>query len=457
MDNNKSVELDIVDNGMNFEGIARLNDKVVFVPYGIKGERVKAKIVKDTKNYSLANIEQIIKSSKYRVKDNNCISYDKCGGCIGRHMTYDKTLEIKKDIVKNVLRKQGINDNLVENIYGMDEPYNYRNKVQYPVRNINGKNIMGMFSEKSHDLIEVKNCDIQDKIINEVAEAMFKFMCEEKITAYNEKTHEGDVRNIMVRRGIRTGEILCIYVVTNEKLAENIKMLNCVNKLKEKYKYIKGIVLNVNDTKGNVILGNKNIVMYGQDRITDKIGDFTYYISTNSFFQVNTIMAEKLFNVLKEKLELDKEETLLELYSGVGTIGIFLAREVKAVYGAEIVQDAVDMAKENLKLNNVTNTTYVVGDASVELEKMKEKNILFDTIVVDPPRKGLDEKGIETMLKLRPSKIGYVSCNPATLARDLQKLAKHYEIQSINLFDMFPWTKHVECCSVLKLKESTEK
>ena len=453
MDNNNIVELEIIDNGMNFEGIARLNDKVVFVPYGIKGEKVKARIIKDTKNYSLANIEEIITRSKYRVKENSCISYDKCGGCIGRHMTYEKTLDIKKEMVKNVLRKQGLDDNLVENIYGMDEPYHYRNKVQYPARNINGKNVMGMFSEKSHDLIEVKNCDIQDQVINQVAEDMFKFMCEEKITAYNEKTHQGNVRNIMVRRGIRTCEILCIYVVTNEKLEKDIGMVNCINKLKEKYKDIKGIILNVNNTKGNVILGSKNIVMYGQDRITDKIGNYTYYISTNSFFQVNTIMAEKLFTVLKDKLELNKEETLLELYSGVGTIGIFLSNEVKEVYGAEIVQDAVDMAKENLKLNNITNTSYVVGDASVELEKMQYKNIYFDTIVVDPPRKGLDEKGIETILKLRPNKIGYVSCNPATLARDLEKLSKEYEIQSINLCDLFPWTKHIESICILKVKQ----
>lgn len=453
MENNKIVELDIIDNGMNFEGIARLNDKVVFVPYGIKGEKVKAKIVKDNKNYSLANIEEIIVKSNYRVKENSCDTYDKCGGCIGRHMTYEKTLDIKKEMVKNVLRKQGINQELVENIYGMDKPYNYRNKVQYPVRNINGKNIMGMFSEKSHDLIEIKDCDIQDNIINKVANDMFEIMCNEGINGYNEKTYQGDVRNIMVRRGINTGELLCIYVVANEEIAKKDKMKNVVNILKDKYKEIKGIVLNINGTKGNVILGDKNIVMYGQDRIKDKLGNYTYYISTNSFFQVNTIMAEKLFTLLKEKLNLSKEETLLELYSGVGTIGIFLSDSVKKVYGAEIVQDAVDMAKENLKLNNITNTSYVVGDASIELQKMKEKSIHFDTIVVDPPRKGLDEKGIETILNIRPNKIGYVSCNPATLARDLEMLSKEYEIQNINLFDLFPWTKHVESMVVLKLKK----
>ena len=456
MENSKVVELDIIDNGMNFEGIARLNDKVVFVPYGIKGERVKAKIIKETKSYSLANIEEIVTKSQYRVKDNYCNVYEKCGGCIGKHMTYEKTLEIKKDIVRNVLRKQGIDITLLDSIYGMGVPYNYRNKVQYPVRNIDGKNMMGMFSEKSHNLIEVKECDIQDKIINEVAQYMFNVICEEKISAYNEITHDGVVRNIMVRRGIHTGELLCVFVVSSESISKDVRMINCVNKLKEKYEEIKGIILNVNGTNGNVILGNKNIVMFGQDKITDRLGDYTYYISTNSFFQVNTIMAEVLFGILKEKLQLKKSETLLELYSGVGTIGIFLSDSVKQVYGAEIVEDAVNKAKENLKLNNITNTAYVVGDASIELERMKDKNIHFDTIVVDPPRKGLDERGIETILKLRPNRIGYVSCNPATLARDLEKLSKEYEIKSINLFDMFPWTKHVECCSVLYLKDSIQ-
>jgi len=452
---NELIEIDITDNGMNFEGIGRYNDKVVFVPGAIVGERVQARVTKDTHNYTLAKVENILTKSDAR-KYEECMSYHGCGGCVCQHMIYDKTLDVKENIVKNTLRKQGIDESLVESIYGMGIPYNYRNKVQYPVRNIKGRNSIGMFSEKSHKLIEVNNCAIQDKDINEVAKFMFECINKEKITCYNEELKTGDLKNIMVRKGIHTNELLCIFVMTNEKIARSKEMKNVVQTLTKKYDNIKGIVANINETKGNVILGNKNIGLYGEDRITDMIGDKTFYISTNSFFQVNTQMAEVLYIVLEQMLNLTKQETVLELYSGVGTIGIFLADKAKELYGVEIVEDAVKMAEENLKLNNVTNAKYIAGDAKIELEKLKNKNVYFDILIVDPPRKGLDEEGIETILKLKPKKIGYVSCNPATLARDLSRLSEMYNIEKLNLVDLFPWTSHVESVCVLKLKESAE-
>ena len=450
---NELIEIDITDNGMNFEGIGRYNDKVVFVPGAIVGERVQARIIKDTQNYTLAKVENILIKSDAR-KYEDCMSYHGCGGCVCQHMTYDKTLDIKENIVKNTLKKQCIDENLVDSIYGMGLPYNYRNKVQYPVRNIKGRNAIGMFSEKSHKLIEVNNCAIQDEDINEVAKFMFECINKEKIICYNEEKKTGDLKNIMVRKGINTNEILCIFVMTNEKVAESQEMKNVVQALTKKYENIKGVVANINETKGNVILGNKNIILDGEDRITDIIGDKTFYISTNSFFQVNTIMAEVLYSVLDQMLDLNKQETVLELYSGVGTIGIFLADKVKELYGVEIVEDAVKMAEENLKLNNVLNAKYIAGDAKVELEKLQNKNVYFDTLIVDPPRKGLDDEGIDTILKLKPKKIGYVSCNSATLARDLNRLSQMYNIEKINLVDMFPWTSHVECVSLLCLREA---
>lgn len=445
---NELIEIDITDNGMNFEGIGRYDDKVVFVPGAIVGERVQARVTKDTHNYTLAKVENIIIKSDAR-KYEDCMSYHGCGGCVCQHMTYDKTLDVKENIVKNTLRKQGIDESQVESIYGMGIPYNYRNKVQYPVRNIKGRNAIGMFSEKSHKLIEVNNCAIQDKDINEIAKFMFECINNENIYCYNEEKKTGDLKNIMVRKGIHTDEILCIFVMTNEKVVNSSAMKNVVQALTEKYVNIKGIVANINETNGNVILGNKNIILYGEDKITDMIGDKTFYISTNSFFQVNTQMAEVLYSVLEQMLDLNKQETVLELYSGVGTIGIFLADKVKELYGVEIVEDAVKMAEENLKLNNVKNAKYIAGDAKVELEKLQNQNIYFDTLIVDPPRKGLDDEGLETILELKPKKIGYVSCNPATLARDLNRLSEIYYIDKINLVDMFPWTSHVECCALL--------
>lgn len=453
---NELIEVDITDNGMNFEGIGRYDDKVVFVPGAIAGERVQARIVKDTQNYTLAKMENILVKSNDR-KYEDCMSYHGCGGCTAQHINYDRTLDIKKNIVKNSLKKQGIDEKLVNSIYGMGIPYNYRNKVQYPVRNIKGRNIFGMFSEKSHKLIEVHNCQIQDKYINEIAKYMFECINKENISCYNEEKKIGDLKNIMVRRGIHTDEVLCIFVVTNEKMASSKEMKSVANMLVEKYDNIKGVIANVNGAKGNVILGNKNIVLYGEDRITDKIGNNTYYISTNSFFQVNTIMAEVLYTVLDNMLNLDKSETLLELYSGVGTIGIFLADKVKEIYGVEIVEDAVKMAEDNVELNNITNAKYTAGDAKIELEKLQRQNVYFDTLIVDPPRKGLDEEGIDIIMKLKPKKIGYVSCNPATLARDLNKLSELYNIDKINLVDMFPWTSHVESVAVLKINRSIEK
>lgn len=437
---NEIIELDIEDNGMNFEGIARYNDKVVFVPNTIKGEKVLAKVIKDNPKYTLANVQEILIKSKDRTYE-DCMSYYSCGGCSGKHMTYDKTLDVKREVVKTTLKKQGIDDTLVGDIYGMGVPYNYRNKVQFPVRNIKGRNAFGMFSEKSHKLVEVNNCNIQDKYINEVAKYMFDVANKEGLACYDEIKKSGDIKNIMVRRGTHTEEILCIIVATNKEVALSDKMKNVCNYVVEKYSDVKGFVVNINETSGNVILGKENIVLYGEDRITDKIGDKLFYISTNSFFQVNTVMAEVLYSVLENMLKLDKTETVLELYSGVGTIGIFLSDKVKSVYGIEIVEDAVKMAEENVKLNNVENAKYICKDAKVALEELSKENKVFDTVIVDPPRKGLDEEGIETLLKLKPKKIGYISCNPATLARDLAKLKELYEIKEITPVDMFCWTR----------------
>lgn len=453
---NELIEIDITDNGINFEGIGRYDDKVVFVPGAVAGERVQARVIKDNHNYTLAKVENILVKSDAR-KYEECMSYHSCGGCTSQHMSYDKTLDIKENIVKSTLKKQGISEDLVESIYGMGIPYNYRNKVQFPVRNIKGRNAIGMFSEKSHKLIEVNNCIIQDKDINEIAKYMFECINKENISCYNEEKKTGNIKNIMVRKGIHTDEIICIFVITSENIAMSKEMKNVADMLAKKYENIKGVIANINETKGNVILGNRNIILYGEDRIKDMIGNKTYYISTNSFFQVNTLMAEVLYSVLENMLKLDKSETVLELYSGVGTIGIFLADKVKEIYGVEIVEDAVKMAEENLKLNNISNAKYIAGDAKIELEKLEKQNIYFDTVIVDPPRKGLDEEGIDILLKLKPKKIGYVSCNPATLARDLNMLSTEYTIEKINLVDMFPWTSHVESVAVLKLKERAEK
>ncbi len=440
-ENNKTLK--IIDNGMHFEGIAKENNKVIFVPGSIIGEEVEAKIIMKKNSYEVAEITRINKASKHRQEKAECEVQGSCGACAGMHMKYDYTLKVKKETVINTLKKQGIND-VVRNIYGMGIPYNYRNKIQYPVRYVNGKNKMGMFTEKTHNIIETSECKIQEKEINEIAGFMFDLVCREGLKGYDENTKRGHIKNIMVRKGINTGDILCIYVVNDRSIVGSKETKNIVEELTKKYPNIKGIVVNINDQNTNVILAKENRVLYGEDKITDKIGDKSYYISTNSFFQINTIGAELLYNILKENLKLDKNEKLLELYSGVGTIGIFLADSVKEVIGVEIVEDAVELAKENIELNKIRNTKYILGDAREELYNLKEQGNQYDVLVVDPPRRGLDEQGIELIKDMKPKKIGYVSCNPATLARDLAYLKQDYDIISVDIVDMFPWTYHVE-------------
>ncbi|MDD2627844.1 MAG: 23S rRNA (uracil(1939)-C(5))-methyltransferase RlmD [Clostridia bacterium] len=448
MEKEKNKMLKIIDNGIHFEGIAKENNKVIFVPGAVEGEEVRAKIVKKSSSYDVAEITEITKASKHRQMKTECEVQGSCGGCVGMHMKYDYTLKIKKDTVINTLKKQGIN-NVVRDIYGMGMPYNYRNKIQYPVRLINGKNKMGMFIAKTHNVIETSECKIQEKEINEIARLMFDLMCEEGLKGYDEKTKKGHIKNIIVRKGINTGDILCIYVVNDRKIIGSKEMKNIVEEIAKKYPNVKGIIANINDKNTNVILAKENRVLYGKDKIIDIIGDKSYYISTNSFFQVNTIAAEVLYNVLKQNLRLEKNQKLIELYSGVGTIGIFLSDSVKEVIGVEIVEDAVKMAEENVKLNDINNTKYILGDAKEELYKLKKQGNQYDVLVVDPPRRGLEEQGIKLIKEMKTKKIGYISCNPATLARDLAHLKDDYDIISVDIVDMFPWTYHVECAVLM--------
>lgn len=454
---NKIYEFKIIDLGMSFEGIAKDADGLtIFIPGALKGETAKAKIIKINKSYALGELKEVLLKAKYRCNA-KCKYYDRCGGCEAMHMSYDETLEIKKEKVINNILKQGLDKELVTNIHGMEEPYYYRNKVQYPVRRKNGKNVIGMFEKGSHDIVNNETCYIQDELTHKVARDTFEIINNNGLIGYDEKTCAGEIRNIMVRRGKHTNEIMLVLVVRDEKLKDDKRIQKSVNEIKDKYEVITSVVLNINNKNTNVILSDKNICVYGKEYITDKIGEYTFKITADSFFQVNTLQAEKLYEVLKNNLKLEKDKTVLELYSGVGSIGIYLSKEAKNIFAVEIVESAVQAAKENARINNVNNITHVVGDATEETLMLQKQGKYFDYLVVDPPRKGLDEQGIELILKLEPKKIGYVSCNSATLARDLKLLSVKYDIENIELVDMFPWTSHVECCSVLKLKENTEK
>lgn len=449
---NDIYDTEIIDNGSNFEGIAKIDGITTFIDDAIISEKVRLKIKKVTSSYTQAKILDIYEKSKYR-QDPICEVFGKCGGCSCQHMDYNFVLNQKKKIVENVLSKQRVEYKVLNNCIGMGMPYYYRNKVQYPIRiDSFGKNKIGFYQKNSHDIIENKCCYIQDRVIDIVAKDIFNKLIELGFDGYNEEKNIGDIRHIVVRRGYHTSEIMIILVVNNNDLFSDSRFLKLVNHIKLN-KNIKSLVLNLNKSKTNEILGDKSKVIYGEEYISDYIGDFKFLISPKSFFQVNTTQAEVLYNTLLENLKLSGSEILFDLYSGVGSIGIFLSRSLKQVYGIEIEKEAVLMANENMRINNVQNCEYIAGSVEDKIVEFGQRSIKPDVIVVDPPRKGLDQKSIEYIMEFKPKKIGYVSCNPATLARDLKLLSERYDVLDVSPVDMFPQTSHVECVILLHRKK----
>lgn len=452
MKKNDEIELDIIDNGINLEGIAKVDNKVVFVPGAIKGEKVLTKIIKVNNSFCIGKIEEIKEKSKYR-REPFCSVYKRCGGCSGQHIEYEEQLNIKKEIVENTLAKQKVEYKALNNVIGMGIPLNYRNKAQYPVRRtVEGENKIGFYAKRSHEVIENEECDIQNQEIDKLSKEVFKLLLLKGFIGYNEENGTGDIRHILIRRGYHTEQLMVVIIVNNEKIFDDVRMEEIVNILKED-ENIKTIILNLNSSRTNEILGEKEKIIYGDGYITDFIDKWKYYISSKSFFQVNTVQAEVLYNTLKQKLELKGNEILFDLYSGVGSIGIFLSDSVKQVYGIEIEEQAVKMANMNLELNNVRNAEYIAGSVESKIIEYEKRSIHPDVIVVDPPRKGLDLESIEYILDFKPEKIGYVSCSPATFARDLKLLSQYYNVGDITPVDLFPNSEHIENVTVLTLKK----
>ena len=450
---NQEYIVDIIDNGYEGEGIAKIENFTIFIAGAVKGEKCKILIVKVNKNFAYGKLLEVISKSDNR-KDVDCGTYKRCGGCALRHIEYDYTLKMKQDIVQNLVDKAQI-DVQVKPTIGMQEPYYYRNKLQYPVgENIDGKAIMGVFAKRTHEIISTEECFIQNKEAQNIANELIKIINEEKISAYDEEKQKGQVRHVVIKVGVHTNEIMCI-IVTNEENLKNEEVI--VKKLTNKFPNIKTIIKNVNNKNTNVILGNKNIALYGNGYIEDILGEYRFKISPMSFYQTNPIQTEVLYNKAIEFADLKMDDILCDLYCGIGTIGIFASKYVKKVYGIEIVEEAIEAAKENAKINNVENIDFMVGDVEKVFETMlKEKQVVPTVIIVDPPRRGLDAHTIETILNLEVSRLVYVSCNPATMVRDLRMLEEKYKVKEIQPVDMFPFTTSVECVSVLEIKQSTE-
>ena len=451
VEKNKEYIVDIIDNGFEGEGIAKIDNFTIFIEGAIKGEKCKILIVKVNKSFAYGKITEIILKSEYR-KDIDCDTYKRCGGCSLRHIDYNYTLKIKRDNVQNLINKTLENKIEVLPTIGMEEPYYYRNKLQYPVgEDKNGNTIMGIFAKRTHEIIETNNCLIQNKMAQEIANEILDILNKYNIKAYNEETRIGKIRHVIIKVAIKTNEVMCI-IVSNEEEIENEEKI--VETLIKKFPNIKTIIKNINNKNTNVILGDKNINLYGEGYITDYLGKYKFKISPMSFYQTNPIQTEILYNKVIEFASLNKEDILCDLYCGIGTIGIFASKYVNKVYGIEIIEEAVKAAGENAKINNVNNIEFFTGDVEKVFENtLKEKQIRPSVIIVDPPRKGLDQKIVEVLLKLETKKIVYVSCNPATMVRDLKLLEDKYEIANIQPVDMFPFTSHCEVISVLKYRE----
>lgn len=333
----------------------------------------------------------------------------------------------------------------------MEKPLHYRNKAQYPVGvNKSGDPVLGVYAKRTHEVIPTQKCFIQNEVCEEISKYILDFIKEKGISIYQENTQKGLVRHIVIKIGVKTNEVMCILVLNGRKLPYENEL---VKQLLEKFPQVKTIVKNINTKNTNVILGKENITIYGIGYIKDKLGEYTFKISPLSFYQVNPIQTEKLYQEAIVSANLKGNETILDLYCGIGTIGILASKHVKQVYGIEIVPEAIENAKENCKINDISNAEFYAGDVEQILDNLlKEKNIQPEVVFVDPPRKGLDQHTIDTILKIKPTKVVYISCNPATLVRDLKKMEQEYDIQKIQPVDMFPYTSHVECVSVLQLK-----
>lgn len=449
---NKEYIVNIIDNGYEGEGIAKIEDYTIFVPGAIKGEKIKILIVKVQTSYAFGKIIEIIEKSEHRTEP-DCITYKRCGGCNLRHIDYEETLNMKQNAVQSLVNKTLSNSIKVNKTVAMGNPYHYRNKLQFPIGlDKKGEPVIGVFANRTHEIIPVQGCAIQDIKSIQIAKYVVDAIKKYNLSVYDEKTGQGLMRHVIVKAAKSKGEYMVILVVNGNILpyAKEIAR-NLVGACHS----IVSVIVNINMKNTNVILGDKNITVYGRDYIVDKLGDYFFKISPLSFYQVNPVQAEALYNYAIEAAEITKNDIVFDLYCGIGTISIFMAKSAKKVYGVEIVEQAIEMAKENAKENKIDNTQFIAGDTEVILTDLIEnKKINPDVIIVDPPRKGLDKTSINNILKVKPRKVVYISCNPASLVRDLKMLEKEYEIKVIQPFDLFCFTSHVENCVVLTLKDT---
>ncbi|MBO5329699.1 MAG: 23S rRNA (uracil(1939)-C(5))-methyltransferase RlmD [Anaerotignum sp.] len=448
VEKNKIYEMNIDALGSNGEGIGRIDGYTVFVEGALPGEKISVLIVKVKKNYGYGKLMEIMEVSPER-REPMCPVAKQCGGCQLQHLSYEAELAYKTREVQDVMERIGGIKNIeVKPALGMENPWRYRNKAQFPVGRGKDGCAIGFYAKRSHRIVDTDKCFLQNECNDEIIGIIREFLNEYHIPLYDEEQHKGLVRHILTRIGRNSGEIMVCIVINGKKLPNS-------DILVERLKVVEGvvsIVLNVNKEKTNVILGQKIITLWGKDTITDSIDGIEFEISPLSFYQVNPIQTEVLYGKAVELAGLKGDETVLDLYCGIGTISLFFARKAKKVFGVEIVPEAIADAKKNAARNGITNAEFAVGAAEEVIPRLyEEEGINADIVVVDPPRKGCDEKLLETILQISPEKIVYVSCNPATWARDLVVLKEGgYVLKEAQPVDQFCHSVHVEVVSMLE-------
>lgn len=450
VEKNRNYIVDI--SGLTSEGfgVARIEGFTVFVEGALPKELAEIRIVKVLKKYAFGKLLRTLKTSPYRVEP-SCGVVKRCGGCQLQHMSYEAQLQYKTQHVKYAIERiGGLKGITVHHAIGMENPWRYRNKAQFPV-GMDGDVMIGFYANRSHEIIDTPQCSIQDSVNDNIIQTIKAFIKKYDISVYNENTGKGLIRHIVTRKGFRTGEVMVCIVINGDNLPCDKAL---VEMLRSSVDGLKSVVLNINKKKTNVILGDKSKVIYGEDAIYDYIGEFKFRISALSFFQVNPVQTEILYSKALEYADLKGDETVFDAYCGIGTISLFLSKKAKKVYGVEVVPQAIENAKENAKLNRIENVEFMVGESEIVIPELYGKGIEADVIVVDPPRKGCDEKLLEVITQMAPKRVVYVSCNPATLARDLKYLSERgYEVKKVQPIDLFPQTVHVECVVRIQRKK----
>ena len=447
LNKNDIVEVEIVDLTHEGAGVAKVNGFVFFVDNALPGEVIKMRVLKLKKNIGFGKVEEHVTLSPNRNQDIDA-TYLRSGIADFGHMTYEEQLKFKrKQVVDNLYKTAGISDVEVAETLGMETPYAYRNKAQVPVRRVKGQLETGFYRKNSHDLIPIEDFLIQDKEIDKLIVFVRDLLRRYDLKPYDEKEQTGLIRHLVVRRGHYSGQMMLVFVTTRPKI---FRIDQIIAKITETFPNVVSIIQNINDKNTNAIFGKEFRTLYGQDTITDSMLGNDYEISAQSFYQVNTEMAEKLYQTAIDFSDLNSDSIVIDAYSGIGTIGLSFAKQVKEVYGVEVIETAVEDAKKNAERNGITNAHYVADSAENAMAKWSKDGIKPDVIIVDPPRKGLTESFIKASVAMQPEKITYVSCNPATMARDIKLYQElGYELKKVQPVDLFPQTHHVETVALL--------